>query len=328
MSTSKELEQYARYRALIDERLAHVIDRDEPVTMYQPARYVLESGGKRIRPVLVMLACEAVGGNPIDAVDAGVAVEILHNFTLVHDDIMDGADTRRGRETVHKKWDENIAILVGDELMGIAYKVLLNTHVGDLRELISVFTDGVIEVCEGQSYDKEFEAAPQVSEAQYLMMIGKKTGWLVAISAHLGAIIGGATPAQTQALLAYARHIGRAFQVQDDLLDAVAEEAEFGKPVGADILEGKKTYLLVTAMDRAEGDDLALLRRVATRQESREDLVPRIRALYRRMGILELARQRIEEDTAAAIRALDALPATEGRGMLVWLAHMLLDRKH
>ena len=142
MSTSRELEQYARYRALIDERLAHVIDRDEPVTMYQPARYVLESGGKRIRPVLVMLACEAVGGNPIDAVDAGVAVEILHNFTLVHDDIMDGADTRRGRETVHKKWDENIAILVGDELMGIAYKVLLNTHVGDLRELISVFTDG------------------------------------------------------------------------------------------------------------------------------------------------------------------------------------------
>jgi geranylgeranyl diphosphate synthase type II len=206
--------------------------------------------------------------------------------------------------------------------------VLLNTHVGDLRELISVFTDGVIEVCEGQSYDKEFEAAPQVSEAQYLMMIGKKTGWLVAISAHLGAIIGGATPAQTQALLAYARHIGRAFQVQDDLLDAVAEEEEFGKPVGADILEGKKTYLLVTAMDRAEGEDLALLRRVATRQEPREDLVPRIRALYRRMGILDLARQRIEEDTAAAIRALDALPATEGRGMLVWLAHMLLDRKH
>ena len=159
-------QQYDHFRNIIDERVATVIDRDEPVTMYEPARYVLEGGGKRIRPILVMLACKAVGGDPMDAVDAGVAVEILHNFTLVHDDIMDRADTRRGRQTVHKKWDENIAILVGDELMGIAYKTLLNTEKGDVRTLTRVFTDGVIEVCEGQSYDKEFEALPSVTEEQ------------------------------------------------------------------------------------------------------------------------------------------------------------------
>lgn len=318
---------YQHLKSLIDDRLSGVIDRDEPLTMYEPARYVLSGGGKRIRPVLVLLACEAVGGNPLDAVDAGVAVEILHNFTLVHDDIMDSADTRRGRLTVHKKWDANIAILVGDELMGIAYKTLLNTRSGDIRELISVFTDGVIEVCEGQSYDKEYEALPAVTEQQYLMMISKKTGWLVAISAQLGAIVGNAEPAQTAALLSYARHIGRAFQIQDDLLDAIAEEEEFGKPVGGDILEGKKTYLLVTAMGLATGADLELLQRVATRTAGREGLVEKVRKLYDTLGVLDIARKRIEEDTAAAIGALDTLQANNGRDMLVWLARMLLDRK-
>jgi geranylgeranyl diphosphate synthase, type II len=318
---------YQKLKSLVDQRLDGVIDRDEPLTMYEPARYVLSGGGKRIRPVLVMLACEAVGGDPLDAIDAGVAVEILHNFTLVHDDIMDSADTRRGRLTVHKKWDANIAILVGDELMGIAYKTLLNTRSGDIRELISVFTDGVIEVCEGQSYDKEYEALPSVTEQQYLMMISKKTGWLVAISAQLGAIIGNAQPAQTAALLSYARHIGRAFQIQDDLLDAIAEEADFGKPVGGDILEGKKTYLLVTAMGLASGTDLELLKRVATRTANREGLVAEVRALYNALGVLDIARERIAQDTTAAINALEALPENSGRDMLVWLARMLLDRK-
>ncbi len=321
------LEYYEHLKGLIDQRLDRIIDRDEPVTMYQPARYVLGGGGKRIRPVLMLLACEAVGGDPLNAIDAGVAVEILHNFTLVHDDIMDHADTRRGRLTVHKKWDNNIAILVGDELMGIAYKTLLNTRSGDIREITSVFTDGVIEVCEGQSYDKEFEALPSVTEAQYLMMIGKKTGWLVAISAHMGAIIGDASPSETNALISYARHVGRAFQIQDDLLDAIAEEAAFGKPVGGDIIEGKKTYLLVTAMGLAEAADLKLLRQVAMREAAREGLVASVRDIYERLGVLDIARRRIEEDTNVAIAALDALPATNGRDMLVWLAHMLLDRK-
>ncbi len=321
-------DRYDTYRSLIDARLATVIDRGEPVSMYDPARYVLSGGGKRIRPVLVMLACEAVGGDPRDAVEAGVAVEILHNFTLVHDDIMDRADTRRGRETVHRKWDENIAILVGDELMGIAYKTLLNTEKGDVRALTRVFTDGVIEVCEGQSYDKEFELLPTVSEEDYMMMISKKTGWLVAISAELGAIIGGADAGRRAALNEYARCVGRAFQVQDDLLDVVADKDAFGKPIGGDIIEGKKTYLLVKALNRATGDDLALLQEVATRVAPHDGLVERVTEIYRRYGVLDIAREKIEEDTEAAIRALDALEDTDGRQMLIWLAQMLLERKH
>lgn len=322
------LERYTRYRDIIDRRLATVIDRDEPVTMYEPARYVLSGGGKRIRPVLVMLACQASGGDPLDAVEAGTAVEILHNFTLVHDDIMDRADTRRGRETVHRKWDENIAILVGDELMGIAYKTLLNTEKGDVRALTRVFTDGVIEVCEGQSYDKEFEARPSVTEEQYLMMIGKKTGWLVAISAEMGAIIGGANAEKTTALVEYARCVGRAFQVQDDLLDVVADKEKLGKPIGGDILEGKKTFLLVHALNRAEGADLGLLQSVATQRAGGDELVKRVTALYERLGVLDDARRKIEEDTTAALGALDMLDDNEGRRMLAWLAHMLLERKH
>lgn len=322
------LDRYNSYREIIDRHLAEVIDRDEPVTMYEPARYVLSGGGKRIRPVLVMLACQAVGGDPMDAVDAGVAVEILHNFTLVHDDIMDRADTRRGRQTVHKKWDENIAILVGDELMGIAYKELLNTEKGDVRALTRVFTEGVIEVCEGQSYDKEFEALPSVTEAQYLMMIAKKTGWLVAISAEMGAIIGGADEVKSSALLEYARCIGRAFQIQDDLLDVVAEEAKLGKPIGGDIIEGKKTFLLISALNRAEGEALSLLQAVATRTAEQDDLVARVQRVYETLGILDLARNRIAEDTHAALEALEKLDDNEGRRMLQWFARMLLERKH
>jgi geranylgeranyl diphosphate synthase, type II len=321
-------ERYDEYRTLIDQRLATVIDRDKPVTMYEPARYVLGGGGKRIRPVLVMVACEAAGGRAGDAIDAGVAVEILHNFTLVHDDIMDRADTRRGRETVHRKWDENIAILVGDELMGIAYKTLLNTERGDLRALTRVFTDGVIEVCEGQSYDKEFELLPSVTEEEYMMMIGKKTGWLVAISAEMGAIIGGAEAVQREALVEYARCIGRAFQVQDDLLDVVADKKQFGKPIGGDIIEGKKTYLLVKALGRAEGEELSLLQSVATRTAAHDGLVQRVTGMYRALGVLDAAREKIEQDTVAAIRALDAIEDNEGRRMLIWLAKMLLERKH
>ena len=321
-----QVERYAFLRSLIDERLATVIDRDKPESMYVPAKYVLASGGKRIRPVLMMLACEAVGGNPRDAVDAGVAVEILHNFTLVHDDIMDNADQRRGRETVHKKWDVNVAILVGDELIGIAYRTLLNTPCGDIRELARVFTQGMIDVCEGQSYDKEFESQICVTEPEYLMMIGKKTGQLVEMSADMGAIIGGGSTAERSALREYASCIGRAFQIQDDLLDVIADEKEFGKAIGGDIMEGKKTFLLVKALGIAGGSDLDVLMRVAGKQPYSEGLVAEVTSMYHRLGVVDIARERIRHDTAAAVAALEVLPPGDGREMLVWLSDMLLNR--
>lgn len=319
-------ERYRQLHSEINARLDSVIDRDDPASMYTPARYVLDSGGKRIRPILVVLSCEAVGGRAEDAYDAGVAVEILHNFTLVHDDIMDHADQRRGRETVHRKWDVSTAILVGDELIGIAYKSLLKTGRGDLRALVSVFTDGMIEVCEGQSYDKEFEARPRVTEDEYMLMIGKKTGRLMSMSAELGAIIGGADDAQRAALHRFAEAVGRAFQIRDDLLDVVADEEEFGKTIGGDILEGKKTWLLVDALSRARERDLELLLGVSACNGPSDGLVDRVTDAYRRLGVLDRARERVTMHTGQAVEALQALPPGTGREMLSSFAGMLLDR--
>lgn len=319
-------EYYDGLRDRVDTRLAEVIDRDKPETIYAPSRFVLTGGGKRIRPVLAMLACEAAGGKAEDAVNAAVAIEILHNFTLVHDDIMDNADQRRGRETVHQKWDGNIAILVGDNLIGIAYRTLLQTSNGDIRKLYAAFTDGMIEVCEGQAYDKEFEALPSVSLDDYFMMIRKKTGRLVTMSAELGAIIAVASENQYSALMEYASYIGRAFQVQDDLLDVVANEKNFGKPIGGDILEGKKSFLLVKAMELAEGPDLDLLHDVARRKLSQQNIVDEVTQIYERLGVLDTARLQIRNDTDAALSALLRISESNARQTLLWFAEMLLAR--
>jgi geranylgeranyl diphosphate synthase type II len=319
-------ERYEQLRALINERLRGVIGTERPASLYEPARYALETGGKRIRPILVLLACEASGGDPAAAVDAGVAVEILHNFTLVHDDIMDNADQRRGRATVHRRWDANTAILVGDALIGVAYEVLLRSRTPRLGELAACFTRGMIDVCEGQSYDKDFELRAEVTLDEYFEMIHKKTGRLVAMSAELGAIIGGSDDGARAALVAYAEHLGRAFQIRDDLLDAVADERRFGKAIGGDILEGKKTFLLVTACERATGADRELLRRVALRQTAREGLVEEVTRIYGRLGVFDAARDEIRRHTGAAVAALAALESGNGRAMLDWPAGMLLDR--
>lgn len=322
---STYIEYYSNLRGKVDAHLNDVIDRHEPVSVYDPARYILSGGGKRIRPVLVLLSAEACGARADDAIDAAVSVEILHNFTLVHDDIMDNADQRRGRATVHKKWDSNTAILTGDNLIGIAYRTLLQTQSGDIRRLCSIFTDGMIEVCEGQGYDKEFEARDIVTEDEYFMMIGKKTGRLVSMSAELGAVIGDAAEASFEALSAYAHHIGRAFQVQDDLLDVIADEKDFGKSIGGDILEGKKTFLLVHAMGKAAESDLELLKKVSTRRAEEED-IPKVTDLYERLGIIEEARTRVRQDTDTALQRLGSIPETPARDMLRWFAEMLLQR--
>lgn len=321
-------QRYLDLKKGIDQRLESVINRDKPNSLYTPAQYILEGGGKRIRPILVLLACEAVGGCVDDAYNAGVSVEILHNFTLVHDDIMDNASNRRGRSTVHTKWDTNTAILVGDELIGIAYKTLLRTMKGDIREIINVFTDGMIEVCEGQSYDKEFEVRGVISDEEYLMMIAKKTGRLVSMSAEIGALIGEASEQEKHALIDYASFIGRAFQVQDDLLDIVANEEEFGKMIGGDILEGKKTYLLVKALRHAKNGELELLRAVAEKSDVSGDIVARVRDLYHSLGVIDMARDQIREDTDRALACLNALSESEARRMLVWFAEMLLRRSY
>jgi geranylgeranyl diphosphate synthase type II len=297
------------------------------VSLYEPTRYVLSGGGKRIRAVLVMLAAEAVGGDGHTALDAGVAVEILHNFTLVHDDIMDSAATRRGRATVHARWDEGTAILVGDVMIGLAQQVLLTQIPPRAVDVVQAFTAGIVDVCEGQMLDKDYETRNDVTLDDYLHMIAMKTGRLVEMAAEVGGLIGGASPGQLEGLRAYARHVGQAFQIQDDLLDITADEAELGKRIGGDVMEGKRTYLLVQALDRVtDGEDRQLLDRFLQEQGLPEDQVNAMRDLYERHGILDVARDDVRRYIDCATSDLAVLPDTPARDMLLWFAQMLMTR--
>ncbi|HVZ38868.1 MAG TPA: polyprenyl synthetase family protein [Candidatus Kapabacteria bacterium] len=319
---------YLSYKQLVDERLQSLIGRSQPASLYEPTHYVLSGGGKRIRAILVMLAAEAVGGSGPAALDAGVGVEILHNFTLVHDDIMDSAATRRGRATVHTRWDEGTAILVGDVMIGLAHKTLLATQrPPHLVEVLLAFTQGIIDVCEGQSLDREFELRHDVTLDDYMHMIGMKTGRLVETAAEVGGWIGDGTAEQIAGLRAYARHIGQAFQIQDDLLDITAKEAELGKKLGGDVIEGKKTYLLVRALERVhDGADRELLETLLANKGLPESRIPEMRDLYERHGILDAARADVADAIEAAKRDLRVLADTPARDMLVWFAHMLMNR--
>lgn len=321
-------QRYDRYKSVIERYLRNFISEHKPQTLYGPAKYVLGAGGKRIRPVLTMLCCEAVGGNSNDALHAGAGIEILHNFTLVHDDIMDHADTRRNRVTVHKKWDENIAILSGDALLGLAYRALLRTKSNVIQDITKIFTESVITVCEGQSLDKEFETRHRVHVNEYLLMIEKKTGKLVSAATQVGALIGKAAPSELETLRKYGEFVGRAFQLQDDLLDIVADEKEFGKVIGGDLVEGKKTFLLLEALRRAKGKEKKLLQSVFLNGGVSRKQVPLFRTIYEETGAIESAKKRIETDIADAKNQLNMLPSSAARDTLRWLTEKLLHRKY
>lgn len=319
--------KYKKYRTIIDQKLAFCVRKNEPAALYEPMKYILSGRGKRIRPLLIMLSCEAVGGTMNQAVNAAVAIEVMHNFTLVHDDIMDHAESRRGRPTVHTRWDANTAILVGDELVAVAYRELLKTKSRAIAQVADVFTDGIMEVCEGQSYDKEFETMNDVSLSDYLLMISKKTGKLFSVSAEIGALIGGGTEREISALRKYGTSIGRAFQIQDDLLDVTADEKEFGKKIGGDIIEGKKTFLLIEAYERATGKDRKIIQAVIHKKGSSRALVAAVREIYERTGVVDLAKQSIDNAIRQANLQLQKLRDTPARNMLYWFSQMVLNRQ-
>lgn len=321
--------RYEAMRRAVDASLASVIHGDGPHELFSACRYVLAGGGKRLRAILVLLSCEAVGGRLRQALEAATAVEILHNFTLVHDDIMDRARTRRGRPTVHIRWDLNMGLLSGDILLGLAYRHLLRTRSDALPTLADLFTTGVVEVCEGQALDMEFESRADVTVEEYFGMIEKKTGRLIALSAELGARIGGGSRAQVDALRGFGHHLGRAFQIQDDLLDVVADEATFGKAVGGDIIAGKRTFLLLRALERSRGKDRSTLRtllRKGRRTGPRPKLVRSVTGIYHRYGVIEEAGELVARNTQRALECLDALPPGQATEMLRWLSLLLVNR--
>ena len=320
--------RYIEYKSLIENCLRNYCKESKPKLLYQPIRYILDGGGKRIRPILVMLSCEAVGGKAEDATYAACAIELLHNFTLVHDDIMDNAETRRGRATIHKKWDTSIAILSGDALICVAYQALLKTQSPYLQRIAELFTEGVLEVCEGQTYDKEFEKRKNVSVEEYMLMIAKKTGMLVAVSTQIGALIVNGNKEQIEALRAYGVLVGRAFQIQDDLLDCIADEKEFGKKIGSDLREGKKTFLLLDALRKAKGTDRKMLKEVVQNKGIRESQIKKYLQIFNKTGAIETAKRYIESDINDAKVHLNKLNPSPARDMLFWFTDMLLKRSY
>lgn len=332
MQQSSFAQRYDHYKQAVETALSELIPNPLPHSLYEPMRYTLLSGGKRVRPVLAMLACDAVGGNGLDALYAGIAVEILHNFTLIHDDIMDAALVRRNRATVHVKWNESAAILSGDGMIAIAYQTLLRSpDLTRLRELIEAMNIGIIEVCEGQALDLEFQDCATIALPQYFEMIDKKTAKMLELAVKVGGIIGGGSGTQIEALCRYARSAGIAFQVQDDWLDITGNAAKLGKTIGGDILEGKKTYLIIKALENSHSlapTDRSLLDEFLAKRGLSAEYIPAMQSLFEQNGIFASARLEVETLTGDAHSALDMLPDNPGRRFLHDFATMLLERTH
>ena len=317
---------YERERMKIEERLSDALKNRKPFSLYKPAAYILKSGGKRLRPLLVLFSAKAAGGKFSKAYNAAVAVELLHNFTLVHDDIMDNADMRRGRLTVHKKYDLNTAILAGDSLLSVAYEYLLKDSGDHLKKVLDSFTHGLVEVCEGQSLDKDFELLSDVSIDDYMLMIEKKTAAMAEMCCTIGARIACASKREILALAGFGKNIGIAFQIQDDLLDISGNESEFGKFVGGDLVEGKKTYLFLRALEKSSGKDKKEFHRIIERKGIRQNEIPKFKSLYCKLGVLEDAREEIIRYSNKALSKLKYLKKQEDRDLFIWLTDSLIKR--
>lgn len=304
------------------------LDDAEPRGLYAPIRYILEDGGKRIRPLLCLMGADLYGGRPEAAMSAAVAVEVFHNFTLLHDDIMDNAELRRGRPTVHRKWDANCAILSGDAMLILAYRILQDGETaygaGRLPELLAVFSRAAMEVCQGQQYDMDFETRDrEVSREEYIEMIRLKTSVLLAAALEMGAIVGGASDSERRALYEFGVNLGLAFQIQDDLLDTYGDAQTFGKKIGGDIAAGKKTFLHITAVERASASQREAILRAGDIAEK----LPRVRAVYDALGVRDAAEQAIGGYFDRALAALRrAHPEAERLRVLEAYAYSLMKR--
>ncbi len=317
---------YERERKIIDKKLALALKGRNPASLYQPASYILESSGKRLRPLLVLLSAKAVGGNIKNFYNAALSVEMLHNFTLVHDDIMDNADLRRGNLTIHKKYNLNTAILTGDILAAVAYEFLLKDCKVNAKQALDSFTKGLVEVCEGQSLDTEFETRKNVSLPEYIEMIEKKTAALARMCCELGAYLAAGSKNDIKALSNYGKYLGIAFQIQDDLLDIIADKSEFGKRIGGDLVEGKKTFLFIEALEKAKGKDKDDLLKVVANKGIKENQIEYYKNLYEKLGVIDDAKDAIRSYTSKALRSINKLSNKSEVEIFYWLADSLIKR--
>lgn len=283
-----------------------------PQRLYDPVTYVLSMGGKRLRPVLMLMAYNLYKEQVSDIFDPATGIEIYHNYTLLHDDLMDRADRRRGKPTVHKVWNDNTAILSGDAMLVLAYQYMAQVPAEHLKEIMDLFSLTALEICEGQQMDMDFEQRMDVSEEEYLEMIRLKTSVLLASSLKIGAILGGASSEDANALYNFGINMGMAFQLKDDFLDVYGDTSTFGKNIGGDILCNKKTYLLIKALEKADAEQSNILKHwLGAKEFDPASKIAAITSVYNQIGIKEYSEAKMAEYNAKALESLQAVQVEE-----------------
>jgi geranylgeranyl diphosphate synthase type II len=296
----------------VEQGIAQLTFPAEPANLYEPITYMMSLGGKRLRPVLTLMAADLFGTDTSKALPAALAVEMFHNFSLVHDDIMDQAPLRRGKPTVYRKWSSTVAILSGDLMMIEAMQLLCKTPCDDIRPLIHTFNTAAIEVCEGQQLDMDFETISHVTTAQYIHMITNKTAVLLGASLKLGAQIANATAADVNHLYAFGKNIGIAFQIQDDLLDSFGEGSQVGKKIGGDIAANKKTILLIEALEQANAEQTARIESILASENDKDDTkIQAMLACFAELDVKTRCEQHKQYYLKLAFDHLDAIALPE-----------------
>ena len=321
MNTSKQILQ------MVNEALAALPYNRKPKSLYEPVEYVLSLGGKRIRPVLMLMGYNLWREQPADILMPAMGIETYHNYTLLHDDLMDHADMRRGHETVHRRWDANKAILSGDSMLVLAYQRMQQVAADKLPAVLELFTETALEIGEGQEYDMAFESRSDVTEDEYIEMIRLKTSVLLACALKIGALLADAPQADADRLYRLGEQVGLAFQLQDDLLDVYGDPAVFGKAIGGDITSNKKTYMLINAVNRANAEQRSeLMTWIEATNFDRQEKVAAVTRLYDEIGIRQLCEQKINYYFDLASKTLDEVDVADERKQ--YLRSYMLELLH
>lgn len=320
---SKDIEKFIED---VNNEIEKIFINRIPASLYEPMYYLLAAGGKRIRPVLLMLSCGAVGGKAEDCISAAAAVELLHTFTLVHDDIMDKDNLRRGMQTVHKKWDDSTAILAGDGLVTVAYQTLLKTRSKKIKEITECFTNGLLVLCEGQALDKDFEGTDEVTLKQYEDMIARKTAKLIEVSCLIGGMIGDATVPEMEGLQKFSFYLGKAFQIQDDLLDIMSCEEVAGKPMGSDIAAKKKTYPTIHFLEHCSPQQKKEFLKIWRKNKISDSDIQRIKELFITSQTITTAQKEVDRLIRQSMNNLEYFQDTEMKHQLKKVVMKIKER--
>lgn len=312
----------------VSDEIKGIVPGGQPRELYEPVSYCLDLGGKRMRPLMTLLGCKLFGGDAQNAMSAAIGLELFHNFTLMHDDIMDNAPIRRGKPSVHIRWSANTAILSGDVMFALAYQHMMGVDDIHLRPVLSLFNKTVLEVCEGQQYDMNFEALEHVSEGQYIEMIRLKTAVLPAACLKTGAIIANASEEDADHLYRFGEGVGIGFQIKDDWLDVFGDETTFGKKSGGDIVSNKKTWLYIKALEQAKGQQRQLLLDAYARKSTGpEEKIRKVKEVFLDLDIDKLALAEMDRYYKTAFEALNLIQVgSEAKQDLILLANSLFSR--